>query len=163
MDNPVGMECCRLSSAAIDLSLEQDAETHRKRSLKEKALKVLGQTEDEVKRTKAMRMMGLTEAAMNEATEFWDFEHFPARSFSVSYGEKENQDVNRKAFRILGSTWTQVKRRKALKILGLTEDEIEVYRSRSLAKLGVSLLSASMSNQAEEVSCASAFRRYTVV
>jgi hypothetical protein len=86
--------------------------------------KVLGASEGEVKRSTALKRMGVSEADVNEAKYLFS---------KPSDGSPKNANKQEK---MLGVSEDQVKRTKALKMMNTTEDEVEVQRQRQLGELG---------------------------
>mmetsp|Transcript_78040 Transcript_78040/g.168756 ORF Transcript_78040/g.168756 Transcript_78040/m.168756 type:complete len:102 (-) Transcript_78040:20-325(-) len=89
-----------------------------------KNLKMLGVTEDEMKRTTAYRKMGLSEDDYQKANAILD-------------GAKELEPADtRKEEKITGYNSVQLNRTKAINMMGTTEEEIDEARAKALADLG---------------------------
>ena len=99
----------------------------RKRNLSDTRLKVLGVSEEEMKRWSALKRMGLT----ND-----DFE-IGCQIMTEGRVEVDNDKEVKKMERLTGYRVSQLKREKAVGVLGTTEEEIEEVKSKRLSSLGM--------------------------
>ena len=89
--------------------------------------KVFGVTKVELKRSTALRKMGLSEDDLDEANYL----------FSQRAGNTSSDEPVTKEEKMLGVSKEQVKRVKALKVLSATETDIDLDTEQRLGKLGI--------------------------
>lgn len=105
-------------------SLPANGSSALRDSLTEKAMKVLGATEDEVGKTKAMKRLGVTPAHLDEGDR-------------IIAGSMVRVTAGAKAERTLGTTEGQIRGQKALGVLGTDDEEYEERISQELGLLGI--------------------------
>lgn len=114
------VETTKLSDSSDTLSPEQQ-EIERIRAQTALRLKLLGVTEEEMKRWNALKRLGLRNEDFEIGSELLAEQPVPE---------------NKKEEKITGYTITQIKRAKAVNILGVTEEAIDEARMIRLSSLG---------------------------
>ena len=115
-----------LAAAPTQLPEGEDYDQNQKKTLGERRLKILGVTEEEMKRWSALKKMGLT----ND-----DFE-IGCQIMTEGNVEKDEDEGMKKTEKLTGYRTSQLRREKAVVVLGTTEEEIDDVNARKLSALG---------------------------
>jgi hypothetical protein len=98
-----------------------ESEEEKMKKIAAQRLKMLGVTEDEMKRWAALKRLGLG---------FDDFEK------GCEIMSEQAQPENKKEEKLTGYTMQQIKRAKAVNMLGTSEQEVDDDRAKKLSSLG---------------------------